>query len=283
MSLRIKNKVNMSEIYEIRERGQVVTEGCQWIVTHRRLAMQLAVKPVLILAIIELANILFLQSIAFSLIIAFIALLLVPTVPSMMMYVAEHPEEYDYPKRLPKLLELWTLWKSYFISAIVIGCVSIAASFLCSMTVAAPVFIDAIRNMALVIHHRNRENGMMSAIGNAVTLSFSNFVSLMFMIRGVTIITMSMVIGPPLLILSFAEILSLYISPALKEPITRLFNDTETQISLILECLAVGYVFAGMISIIVTHFFYGHCMMCEEKKEAEIEARKKRRLKQQGK
>ena len=76
MSLRIKNKVNMSEIYEIRERGQVVTEGCQWIVTHRRLAMQLAVKPVLILAIIELANILFLQSIAFSLIIAFIALLL---------------------------------------------------------------------------------------------------------------------------------------------------------------------------------------------------------------
>ena len=85
------------------------------------------------------------------------------------------------------------------------------------------------------------------------------------------------------MILSFAEILSLYISPALKEPITRLFNDTETQISLILECLAVGYVFAGMISIIVTHFFYGHCMMCEEKKEAEIEARKKRRLKQQGK
>ena len=47
----------MSEIYEIRERGQVVTEGCQWIITHRRLAMQLAVKPVLILAIIELANI----------------------------------------------------------------------------------------------------------------------------------------------------------------------------------------------------------------------------------
>ena len=182
MSLRIKNKVNMSEIYEIRERGQVVTEGCQWIVTHRRLAMQLAVKPVLILAIIELANILFLQSIAFSLIIAFIALLLVPTVPSMMMYVAEHPEEYDYPKRLPKLLELWTLWQSYFISAIVIGGVSIAASFLCSMTVAAPVFIDAIRNMALVIPPRNRENGMLSAIGNAGTLSFPNFVSLMHII-----------------------------------------------------------------------------------------------------
>ncbi len=277
MSLRIKNKVNMSEIYEIRERGQVVTEGCQWIVTHRRLAMQLAVKPVLILAIIELANILFLQSIAFSLIIAFIALLLVPTVPSMMMYVTEHPEEYDYPKRLPKLLELWTLWKSYFISAIVIGGVSIAASFLCSMTVAAPVFIDAIRNMALVIHHRNRENGMMSAIGNAVTLSFSNFVSLMLMILGVTIITMSMIFGPILMIISFAAIISLYLPLALKDTIARMMTDTETVLSLVFECVIVGYVFAGMVSIIVTHFFYGHCITCEEKSKAEKEARKKQK------
>ena len=133
-----------SEIYKIRERGQVVTEGCQWIVTHSRLAMQLAVKPVLILAVIELANIIFLKSILFSLGIAFVALLLIPTVPSMMMYVAEHAEEFDYPKRLPKLLELWQLWKSYFISAIVIGGISVAASFLCSMTIAAPFFIDSI-------------------------------------------------------------------------------------------------------------------------------------------
>ena len=51
-----------SGIYKIRERGQVVTEGCQWIVTHSRLAMQLAVKPVLILAVIELVNIIFLKS-----------------------------------------------------------------------------------------------------------------------------------------------------------------------------------------------------------------------------
>ena len=272
-----------SEIYKIRERGQVVTEGCQWIVTHSRLAMQLAVKPVLILAVIELANIIFLKSILFSLGIAFVALLLIPTVPSMMMYVAEHAEEFDYPKRLPKLLELWRLWKSYFISAVVIGGISVAASFLCSMTIAAPFFIDSIRNMALVIHHRNSENGMMSAIGNAVTLSFSNFVSLMFMILGVSIITMSMIIGPTLLIISFAGILSLYISPALKDLITRILNDSETQISLILECLIVGYVFAGMISIIVTHFFYGHCMMCEEEKKAEKEARKKQRINQQGK
>ena len=269
-----------SEIYKIRERGQVVTEGCQWIVTHSRLAMQLAVKPVLILAIIELANIFFFKSILFSLAIAFVALLLIPTVPSMMMYVAEHAEEFDYPKRLPKLLELWRLWKSYFISAIVIGGISVVASFLCSMTIAAPFFIDSIRNMALVIHHRNMENGMMSAIGNAVTLSFSNFVSLMFMILGVSIITLSMIIGPPLLILSFAEILSLYISPALKAPITRILSDTETWISLILECLTMSYVFAGMVSIIVTHFFYGHCLICEEKIKAEKAARKKQRTNQ---
>lgn len=272
-----------SEIYKIRERGQVVTEGCQWIATHSRLAMQLAVKPVLILAVIELVNIIFLKSILFSLGIAFVALLLVPTVPSMMMYVTEHAEEFDYPRRLPKLLELWRLWKSYFISAIVIGGISVVASFLSSMTIAAPFFIDSIRNMALVIHHRNREDGMISAIGNAVTLSFSNFVSLMFMILGVGIITMSLFVGPPLLILSFAGILSLYISPALKDPIIRIMNDQETLISLIVECLTVGYVFAGMISIVVTHFFYGHCKMCEDKKKAEKEARKKQRINQQGK
>ena len=38
----------------------------------------------------------------------------------------------------------------------------------------------------------------------------------------------------------------------------------------------MGYVFAGMISIIVTHFFYGHCMMCEEEKKAEKEAKKRK-------
>ena len=103
------------------------------------------------------------------------------------------------------------------------------------------------------------------------------------MILGVSIITMSMIIGPTLLIISFAGILSLYISPALKNLITRILNDSETQISLILECLIVGYVFAGMISIIVTHFFYGHCMMCEEEKKAEKEARKKQKTNQQGK
>ena len=272
-----------SEIYKIRERGQVVTEGCQWIVKHSRLTMQLAVRPVLILAVIELANIFFLKSILFSLGIGFIALLLIPTVPSMMMYVAEHPEEFDYPKRLPKLLELWKLWKSYFISAIVIGGMSFAASFFCLMTIAGPFVIDSLSNMALVIHHRKPENGMMSAIGNAVTLSFSNFISLIFMILGVKIITMSMFIGPPLLVLSFAGIISLYISPALKESIIRILNDTETEISLILECMAISYIFAGMISIIVAHFFYGHCIMCAEKKEAEIEARRKQRLNQQGK
>ena len=280
-----KERKTMTEsgIYKIRERGQVVTEGCQWIVTHSRLAMQLAVKPVLILAVIELVNIIFLKSILFSLGIAFVALLLIPTVPSMMMYVVEHAEEFDYPKRLPKLFELWRMWISLLHSAIVIGGISVVASFLSSMTIAAPFFIDSIRNMALVIHHRNSENGMMSAIGNAVTLSFSNFVSLMFMILGVSIITMSMIIGPTLLIISFAGILSLYISPALKNLITRILNDSETQISLILECLIVGYVFAGMISIIVTHFFYGHCMMCEEEKKAEKEARKKQKINQQGK
>ena len=266
-----------SEIYKIRERGQVVTEGCQWIVTHSRLAMQLAVKPVLILAIIELANIFFLKSILFSIGIAFVALLLIPTVPSMMMYVAEHAEEFDYPKRLPKLLELWRLWKNYFISAIVIGGISIVASFLCSMTIAAPIFIDSIRNMALVIHHRNRENGMLSAIGNAVTLSFSNFVSMMFMILGVGIITLSMMVGPILMILSFAKIISLYIPLALKTSITRIISDSETMISLTLECLIVGYVFAGMVSIIVTHFFYGHCLLCDEKNKAEKAARKKQK------
>ena len=114
------------------------------------MAMQLAVKPVLILAIIELANIIFIKSILFSVLIAIVALLLVPTVPSMMMYVAEHAEEFDYPKRLPKLLELWRLWKSYFISAVVIGGISVAASFLCSMTIAAPFFIDSIRSQPRV-------------------------------------------------------------------------------------------------------------------------------------
>ena len=266
-----------SDIYKIRERGQVVTEGCQWIVTHSRLAMQLAVKPVLILAIIELANILIVKNILFSVVIAIVALLLVPTVPSMMMYVAEHAEEFDYPKRLPKLLELWRLWKSYFISAVVIGGISVAASFLSSMTIAAPFFIDSIRNMALVIHHRNREDGMMSAIGNAVTLSFSNFVSLMLMILGVGIITLSMLFGPILMILSYGKLISLYLPLAWKMQITSMYSDTETLISLILECLIIGYIFSGMVSIIVTHFFYGHCMVCEEKSKAEKEARKKQK------
>ena len=75
--------MNDNEIYKIRERGQVVNEACQWIAEHRRLAMSLAVRPILILTAIELVNILFIKSIAMSLIIGLVALLLVPTVPSM--------------------------------------------------------------------------------------------------------------------------------------------------------------------------------------------------------
>ena len=79
------------------------------------------------------------------------------------------------------------------------------------------------------------------------------------------------------MIISFAAIISLYLPLALKDTIARMMTDTETVLSLVFECVIVGYVFAGMVSIIVTHFFYGHCITCEEKSKAEKEARKKQK------
>lgn len=268
--------MNDNEIYKIRERGQVVNEACQWIAEHRRLAMSLAVRPILILTAIELVNILFIKSIAMSLIIGLVALLLVPMVPSMMMFVAENAEEYDYPNRQPKLLELWDLWKSYFASALLIGVIGGVASFLCSVTMVGPIFIEMVQNVVLVVHQRNRDDGLLSAIARAFSLSFTNFLSLMLMILGTTIITASMMLGP----LAMGWLIFMYLRSMFTFQMYEVINnvmDSEAWISLVLTVLAVGYIFANMTSIIIAHFFYGHCIACENQREAIRQERKKRR------
>ena len=260
--------MNDNEIYKIRERGQVVNEACQWIAEHRRLAMSLAVRPILILTAIELVNILFIKSIAMSLIIGLVALLLVPTVPSMMMFVAENAEEYDYPNRQPKLLELWDLWKSYFASALLIGVIGGVASFLCSVTMVGPIFIEMVQNVVLVVHQRNRDDGLLSAIARAFSLSF--------MILGTTIITASMMLGP----LAMGWLIFMYLRSMFTFQMYEVINnvmDSEAWISLVLTVLAVGYIFANMTSIIIAHFFYGHCIACENQREAIRQERKKKR------
>jgi hypothetical protein len=269
--------INETSIYEIRERGQVVNAGCQWIAEHRKLAMSLAVRPILILTAIEIVNILFVKSILLSLIIALIGLLFVPTVPSMMMYVVENAEEYDYPNRQPKLLELWSLWKGYLASALCIGIIGFVAAFLCSITVAGPIFIEVMQSIVLVHHHRNMDDGILTAISRAFTLSFANFPSLLFMLLGTCIITFAMVFGPCSFAFLFFEFISSVIPHSVMEMLNKMM-DTEAYVTLGITIVVVGYFFSTMISIIVAHFYYGHCIACENRREAI--KREKRRMRE---
>lgn len=264
-----------SEIFKIRNRGQVVTEGCQWIARHRRLAMQLAVRPILILAATEMVNIVFIRSWTITIVLLLVALVLVPTVPSMAMYVVENKEEYGYPERLPKLFELWSIWKSYFLSAVIIGFIGTIITMFCGMTMVGPMITGFIRDIAIVIHHRNRSS-FISVISNAFSLSFTNFASLLLTMLGTAIISTSMVMGPPALIFAFLKSIPHLISPQARTIMDRMF-DEETTIYLAVELALVGYILSAMINMVVTHFFYGHAVLCAEKtKEARMARRKER-------
>ncbi len=261
----------MNDIYKIRERGQVVNEACQWIAGHRRLAISLAVRPVLILTALEIINILFVESILLSLLLCLIALLLVPTIPSIMMYIVEN----DVPWPCP-MSELWRLWKSYFASALLIGVIGTVASLLCSVTMVGPVIVEMVQDVVLVVHQRNRDDGMMSAISRAFSLSFTNFPSLMLMILGKCIITFSMIFGPYSILFLIYELTKSVIPPSFNEVLRKMMTE-EAEISFMLTVVVVGYVFASMISIIIAHFFYGHCIACEDQREAIRQERRKRR------
>lgn len=264
-----------SEIYKIRNRGQVVTEACQWITKHYRLALQLAVRPLLILALIEAVNIIFMQNLWITIILSFIALLLVPTVPSMAVYVVEHSEEYDYPQRLPKLLELWELFMKYFRSALVIGFIGTIISLFCGMTMVGPAIINFIRDMAIVIHQRDK-GGYISVLLKAFSLSLGNFASLMMTILGTSIITLAMITGPLVLILAYVQLLPTLTSPQINEVLENVL-DSETQAYLALEWAVIGYMLASMISLVISHFFYGHAVLCEQRSKEERMARMKER------
>lgn len=265
-----------TEIYEIRSRGQVVTEACQWIAKHRALAIRLAVRPIMLLTFIELLNIIFVMDTMTHIIIALITSVLIPTIPSMMMFVVEHPEETGYPERLPKLLELRRLWSNYFRSAFVIGIIGYAISILSSATMVGPCIADIVKNMALVIHHRNKEDGYISAILNAFSLSFSNLADFLLMALGNAIIMLSVLIGPLLMFTLLYQYTTFVLTPGALEILNNVLNQ-DKQIALVCLILVVGFTFGTMISLIIMHFFYGHCLLNSERKKAAREERRKNR------
>ena len=264
----------MSEIYEIRNRGQIVNVACQWIVTHHRLAMQLAIKPIAILAAIELLNLICVQSIPITIITIFIALLLVPTVPSMALYVAEHGEEFDYPNRTPKLMELWHLWKRYIVSAIIIGIAGGIASFLSSITMVGPYILEYITQVAIIVRHREEDTGLASSVFKAFDISFKNFTSFLMVMLGTTIITFSMTIGPLILIAIIGIYVISLISGNLIQTISQGIEEG-TLIAIIIEILVVGYILASMVTMIITHFFYGHAIEDEKTRKPFTRRRRK--------
>lgn len=265
-----------TEIYEIRSRGQVVTEACQWIARHKALVIRLAIRPIMLLAVIELLNIIFVMDTMTHIITATLTLILIPTIPSMIMYVVEHPEETGYPERLPKLLELRRLWSQYFKSAFVIGIISYAISILSSATMIGPGIVELVKNMALVIHHRNKEDGYISAILNAFSLSFSNLADFLLMALGNAIIMISLLTGPLIMFVLLYHYVTTILSPGAMEVLNNVLTE-EKQIALICLILAIGFTFGTMIELIISHFFYGHSLMNSEIKKAAREERRKNR------
>ena len=256
-----------TSIYEIRNRGQLVNVACQWIVTHHKLTIQLAIKPIAILSAIELVNLIFIENILLTILIAIIALLLVPTVPSMAMYVAEHGDEFDYPNRTPKLMELWQLWKRFILSAVIMGVTGGVMSFLSSITMVGPYFIQEIMQVAMIIRHREEDTGFLQVMFKAFDMSFKNFISFLMMILGTVIISASMIVGP----IMFIFFLTILITSMISQELMQMFLTNvgkEPLLYIIFEILAVGYILASMVTMIITHFFYGHCVECEKQKQS---------------
>ena len=115
----------------------------------------------------------------------------------------------------------------------------------------------------MIIRHREEDTGFLQVMFKAFDMSFKNFISFLMMILGTVIISASMIVGP----IMFIFFLTILVTSMISQELMQMFLTNvgkEPLLYIIFEILAVGYILASMVTMIITHFFYGHCVECEK-------------------
>ena len=255
-------------IYKLRYRGQFVNDACQYIVEHIRLALNTCIIPMLFLVLLEIINLLFIQSFLITVGVAFLALVLTYVLPSIFMYITEHPVEYGYPDRMPKLLEARDLFLPYTVKAVIIIVIGGILTMLSIFVIIGPLIIPFVAILALVKYQRCNEYVSFAedevytddslSISDIFSMVIDNFGNFMLLALGSYIIIVSMMFGPSLMIFLLFEFIDAFVSTEFCKLIyTYLGADFIENIYMMFR--VIGAVFSNMIILVITHFFYGHC------------------------
>lgn len=249
----------------MRPRGQMVNEACQWIVEHHRLVIQLVVKPILFLALCAVIDLCYLKTTLIAAVAGIIGALIVPALPGIVMEVAENPEEYDYPNRIPRLMEVKGRWWYYFSKVLVITILGGIGSFVTSFTIVGPLIVQFVTPFAIVICQRDEDLGFFSSILKAFEYTFNNFANSLLVCLGIIIISISMIAGP----VSSLYIFIMYLRQVLSQDVIKLLGIIVNYDGspIIVMTVALGGVFAYMTSIVIFNFFYGHCVAKESEND----------------
>lgn len=250
--------MKLSPIYAIRPRGQVINYACQWLWEERRLAFRVIVLPILLIGGLLIMNALTLNNWIVYTILAMAAGLLLPVLPNMMFDVVENPEFYGYPERMPLYSQLLRCWRKYYWQFLVVTVFTVIASGVSTITIVGPLAIYTVSPLAIVILQREENIGFgcITVAAKQIGGSLMNF----FMcVLGTGIIVFSMMGAPWFFVLGLGAFIKTFISIDAYNTISNLV-DGDFFDSLALVMALFGGVFSYMISTVIIHFFYGHCV-----------------------
>ena len=248
----------MPEIYQIQNRGQVVNNACQWIARHRRLAVRVLVLPTLLVPMLLLINYITLQIDVIYILDVVLAMLYLPTLPMIMMHVAEHEEEFGYPERLPRVMQLIPLWWRYFKNIFIVNAVGVVLSGVLSVTVVLPMVINLIMPIAITAKQRDSDKSVLDVMLEGTKMMFSNFGTFIMCEIGIMIISVSMIGAPIAAGYGIVEFLRQFMNiNVTRYTDSWLGNDTTVAVCIVF--VAICAAFAYHIVMIIFNFFYGHC------------------------